>query len=74
MEQERATGCIFEDTPKECSRIVNGKCIGFKLNCVFNHIHLIIAEDARTELMDLFNKEITSPRRYKHLSGLAGRI
>lgn len=73
MEQERAIGCIFVDTPKECSRAINGKCIGYKLGCVFSHIHLIIAEDAKDELVELFKEEINSKRRYKRLSGLAGR-
>lgn len=76
MGQERVEGCIFEDTPKECSSITpNGKCLGLgKIQCLFNHIRLIIVKDAKAELLDLLNKEINSPRRYKHLSGLAGRV
>lgn len=75
MEQERVEGCIFEDTPKECSSITtDGKCLGLnKLQCLFNHGHLTIAEDAKAELMDLLSKEMNSSRRYKRLSGLAGR-
>lgn len=76
MEQKRVTGCIFVDTPKECCSITtNGKCLDIsKLRCVFNHYHLIIADEAKEKLIDLFEKEINSNRRYKRLSGLAGRL
>lgn len=75
MKPGRMIGCIFEDTPKECSQVINNKCFGLnKLACIFNHIHLIIAEDAKEELIELLKKEMDNPRRYKLLSGLAGRL
>lgn len=71
MEQKRVINCIFEDTPKECSSItLNNECLGLnKLRCLFNHSHLVIAENAKAELTNLFQEEINSKRRFKHLSG-----
>lgn len=66
MIQGRVEGCIFEDTPKECSFVTSdGKCLGLsKLNCLFSHFHLRVAEDAKVELIDLFTEEISSKRRF----------
>ena len=72
----RLEGCIFVDTPKECRHIDMGKCLGGveQLGCVFNHAHLKIADDAKDNLMEVFKAELSSKRRYKTLSGLAGRL
>lgn len=76
MEQKRINGCIFKDTPKECSSITpDGKCLGLnKLHCLFSHLHLVVEEDAKDELITLLGEEINSPRRFKHLSGQSGRL
>ncbi|MBA7674318.1 hypothetical protein ES703_82528 [subsurface metagenome] len=74
MERNKIIGCIFEDTPKECSQIINNECVGLgKFTCLFNHTHLAIVEEAKEGLIELLRKEMDTPRRYKHLSGLAGR-
>lgn len=71
----RVSGCIFLDTPKECWAAVSDKCIAdtIKLHCLFHHIHLIVADDAKQELLSLFTNELNNLRRYKMLSGQAGR-
>lgn len=76
MEPKRVIGCVFVETPKECSQITpNGNCLGIgKLQCIFNHFHLIIPDDAKEELIELLRKEMNSERRYKKLSGEIGRV
>jgi len=73
----RADGCIFVDTPKECSFVSDNKCVGVsphRLQCLFNHIHLEVHPSMEEELVSLFLSEIHNEARYKKKSGLAGRI
>lgn len=70
--------CIFVDTPKECSFYVQGKCAGMRshviLNCMQNHMRLIIRNDAKDWIVDTYRREIIdSPGRVKRKSEQEGR-
>ncbi len=70
----RLEGCIFVDTPRECRYMDTGYCPGIGvLNCVFDHTHLRIADDAKSGLVEKFRAKLDDGTRYKVQSGLAGR-
>ena len=69
--------CIFVITPNECSFVDNGECYAVNAHivaCAQNHKRLMIREDSREVLIDVFTKcVIDSPNRVKAVSGQDGR-
>ena len=67
----RIKGCIFVDTPRECSSIGAGRCLldSRKLPCLLNHRRLKIGHGTRNVLHRLLTDEMNSPSRVKVKSG-----
>jgi len=61
--------CIFVDKPKECIICLEPR----KLSCLLNHLHLLLTEQGKDDIVKLVKENANSPTRYKAKSGQEGR-
>lgn len=73
------TGCIFVDVPAACCWWRNGDCVARTnirsqlIDCATNHRHIIIRDEAKPLLRELWEVLIGDSGRYKKIQGQEGR-